>query len=148
LKRLAALLVAVFLVAIGALAQDDASQDDNGFLLNLLENRLSAPGRQIRLSGVTGALSSRARIARVTISDDRGPWLEIDNVELDWSRLALLRGRVAVNRLSAERIAWLRRAETPPVSAADRLPKAEATPFSLPELPVSIQVSELRVGEI
>jgi translocation and assembly module TamB len=148
LKRLAALLVAVFLVAIGALAQDDASQSDNGFLLNQLENRLSAPGRQIRLSGVTGALSSRARIARITISDDRGAWLEIDNVELDWSRLALLRGRVAINRLSAERIAWLRRAETPPVSAADRLPKAEATPFSLPELPVSIQVSELRVGEL
>ena len=68
---------------------------DNGFLINLLEHRLSSPTRQIRLSGVTGALSSRARIAKVTISDPGGVWLAIDNVELDWSRLALLRGRVA-----------------------------------------------------
>ena len=70
---------------------------DNGFLLNLLQNKLSAPGRQIRLSGVSGALSSQARIARITISDDKGPWLQVDNAELDWNRLALLRGRVDVD---------------------------------------------------
>ena len=123
--------VAFVLVAITALAQDVSQEGDNGFLLNLLETRLSAPGRQIRLSGVSGALSSQARIQRVTISDARGAWLEIDNVELDWSRLALLRGRVAVNRLSASRIAWLRRAEIPPQPAA-ACRQAEAKPFQLP----------------
>ena len=115
LKRVAAIFALLLLVAIAAVAQDAGEPDsDNGFLLNLLENRLSAPGRQIRLSGVSGALSSQARIARITISDDKGPWLQVDNAQLDWSRLALLRGRVDINRLSAERIAWLRKAETPP----------------------------------
>ena len=94
MKRVAAIFALLLLVAIAAVAQDAGQPDsDNGFLLNLLENRLSAPGRQIRLSGVSGALSSRARIARITISDDKGPWLQVDNAQLDWSRLALLRHR-------------------------------------------------------
>ena len=147
LKRLLVMLGVLVLVAITALAQDASDDSDNGFLLNLLENRLSTPGRQIRLSGVSGALSSRARIQRITISDAQGAWLEIDNVELDWSRLALLRGRVSVNRLSAERVAWLRRAEMP-ARPANPLPQVEAKPFTLPELPVSIQIAELQVPTI
>jgi translocation and assembly module TamB len=146
LRRVLVTIGLLLLVAIGAVAQDAPDDGDNGFLINLLENRLSAPGRQIRLSGISGALSSRARIQRITISDARGAWLEIDNVELDWSRLALLRGRVSVNRLSAERIAWLRRAEIPP--APPTLPKAEAQPFALPELPVAIQIAELSFPSI
>lgn len=142
MRRIVFLLAALVLVAIAAVAQDGSGdRSDNGFITNLLENQLSSPGRQIRLSGVTGALSSQARIARVTVSDAKGPWLEIDNVELDWSRLALLRGRVSVNRLGAERVAFLRRPETPP--PAPGLPQAEARPFSLPELPVSIQIAAL-----
>ena len=147
MKRIAAIFALLLLVAIAAVAQDANEPDsDNGFLLNLLQNKLSAPGRQIRLSGVSGALSSQARIARITISDDKGPWLQVDNAQLDWSRLALLRGRVDINRLSADRIAWLRKAEMPPPQRG--LPQVEAQPFSLPELPVSIQVRELAVGTV
>ncbi len=147
MRRFIFLLGALVLVAIAALAQDeDGDRSDNGFITNLLENQLSAPGRQIRLSGVTGALSSQARIARITVSDAEGAWLEIDNVELDWSRLALLRGRVSVNKLGAERVAWLRRPETPAQPRA--LPQAEAQPFALPELPVSIQIAELAFPQL
>jgi translocation and assembly module TamB len=146
LRRLAALLGVLVLAALAALAQAPG-EDDNGFLLNLLERQLSTPERQIRLSGVSGALSSRARIARITISDRQGPWLEIENAEIDWTRLALLRGRVDINRLSAERIAWLRRAETP-APTGRRLPQAEATPFAVPELPVSIRVQELSLPSV
>jgi translocation and assembly module TamB len=148
LRRLAAVLGLLVLVALAALAQEATdTEGDNGFLVNLLENRLSTPGRQIRLHGISGALSSQARIDRITVSDARGVWLEIDNVEIDWSRLALLRGRVNVNRLSAERVAWLRRGETPP-AAGPALPQAEAEPFSLPELPVAIELRELAFPSI
>ncbi len=150
LKRLAILFGVLFLAAIAALAQgpDDEDQtSDNGFLLNLLENQLSAPGRQISLRGVTGALSSQAGIEQITISDARGPWLQIDNVVLDWNRAQLLLGRVNVNLLSAERIAWLRKAEPPKKPAID-LDAAEAKPFALPELPVSIDLKELRLDSV
>jgi translocation and assembly module TamB len=148
LRRLAAILGLLALVAIAAVAQDTSEPEaSDSFLLNLLERRLSTPTRQIRLHGVTGALSSRARIAQITVSDPSGRWLEIDNVELDWSRLALLRGRVNINRLSAERITWTRRPEAA-APAGPRLPNAEATPFALPELPLSVNLAELAVAEV
>ncbi|HET9070171.1 MAG TPA: translocation/assembly module TamB domain-containing protein [Amaricoccus sp.] len=141
MRRLLAALGVLVLVAIAALAQEDGGRNDNGFLINLLQNQLSTPSRQIRLSGVQGALSSRARIGQITISDPEGVWLQIDNAEIDWNRLALLRGRVDVNRLTAERVTWLRRANEPPPSR--QLPTAEAQPFSLPELPVSVRLRAL-----
>ncbi len=134
------------IVAIAAMAQDGEGRSDNGFLVNLLENQLSTPTRQIRLSGVSGALSSRARIAQITISDPDGVWLQIDDAELDWSRLALLRGRVDINRLSAGRVEWLRLPGAAP--PARNLPTAEAQPFALPELPVSVQLRELALPDV
>ena len=73
-------------------------------------------------------------------------WLQIDNAEIDWNRLALLRGRVDVNRLSAGRVTWLRRASEP--APARTLPTAEAQPFALPELPVSVQLRELAFPDV
>ena len=98
------------------------------------------------MHGVTGALSSRARIEQISISDQTGRWLEINDVELDWSRLALLRGRVNINRLSARQVNWLRLPVTSPQPA--QLPTAEAQPFALPELPVSVNLDELAIAEM
>ena len=71
---------------------------------------------------------------------------QIDNAEVDWNRLALLRGRVDVNRLSAERVTWMRRASAP--APARTLPTAEAQPFALPELPVSVRLRELAFPDV
>ncbi len=139
MKRLIALVCVLFAVGIAALAQSENTTDDNGFVINMIQNQLSAPGRKIELSGVSGLLSSRARIGGITISDDKGPWLRVDNAELDWTRSSLLLGRLNINRLSAERITWLRLAEAAP------RPTPEAKPFSLPELPVSVRLQELDI---
>ncbi len=147
MKRLVAFLAVLAFVAIAAVAQDTAdTPDDNGFITRFIQNRISAPGREIRLSGVSGALSSQARIERITVSDDQGVWLQIDNAELDWSRLALLRGRVNINRLSAAQISWLRRPVMP--EAKPSLPQAETQPFKLPELPVAVNLSELALPKV
>ena len=138
MKRLLVLVCVLLAVGLAALAQSE-NDNDNGFVLNMIQNQLSAPGRRIELSGVSGLLSSRARIQGITISDDQGPWLRIDNAELDWTRSALLLGRLNINRLRAEQITWLRRGETPPRT------QPEATPFSLPELPVSVRLQELDI---
>lgn len=144
MKRILLTLAAFLLVAIAAMAQDEANDPgDNTFITRFIQNRISAPGREIHLSGVSGALSSSARIQRITVSDDQGPWLQIENVQLDWSRLALLRGRLAINRLAADQILWLRRPVMP--EAPKQLPQAETQPFSLPELPVAVNLDDLSV---
>nr|MBA3325073.1 translocation/assembly module TamB [Paracoccaceae bacterium] len=151
LRRVAALLGVLILLGMAALAQDPGGgdgPDDNGFIIDFLQNRISAPGRQIRLEGVSGALSSRARIAGLTVSDERGVWLRLEGVEIDWSRRQLLLRRVSINRLAVERIVFLRRPVAPERGLADRLPQIEAQPFSLPELPVSLRIAALELPRI
>ncbi len=149
-RRTASLaVVAVVAVAAVAVAQDSQdTADDNGFIINFLQERISAPGRVIRVSGVEGALSSQARIGSLTIADDQGVWLELTGVEIDWTRRSLLLGRVNINRLAVEEVDVRRRPVPHEPTLAERLPEPEATPFSLPELPVSVQVQELALEEI
>lgn len=134
------ILLATCLVPLTAYAQ---GSDDRGFLAGLLEDNLSGAGREVRIEGFQGALSSRAQIAQLTIADDQGIWLRLADVTLDWSRAALLVGRVEVNSLTAGTIELVRLPQTDPDT-----PSPEATPFALPDLPVSIRVGELKADTI
>lgn len=141
MKILAAILLVCFWTNI-ATAQG-ASDEDKGYLTNLIEDNLSGEGRTVTITGFAGALSSEARIAQITISDPDGVWLTLDNVALIWNRSALLRGRIDVEKLVAEKIVLARL----PVSES-AAPAPEATPFSLPELPVGLQLDELDIARI
>ncbi len=130
----------VLALALPATAQDD---EDGGMLVRFLENTLSSDDRYIRVTGLIGALSSKAQIQEITVSDDAGVWLRISDAVLDWNRLALIRGRFSVNALTAGEIAILRSPD--PVPTDPDIPAPEAQPFQLPELPVSIQIGSLNV---
>lgn len=130
-----ALVLSLCLWPMTALAQED----DRGFLTRILEENLSGAGRQVRIEGFSGALSSRAQIAELTISDDAGVWLRLTDVALDWNRGALFSGRVEVTSLTAAEIVLERL--PPPGDAAP--PTPEAVPFALPDLPVSVKLGQV-----
>ncbi|WOI56002.1 translocation/assembly module TamB domain-containing protein [Palleronia sp. LCG004] len=134
-------------LALGLLVTPLSAQDDDGggFLENLIEDRLSGPGFQVDVRGFEGALSSRATLASLVISDDEGPWLTINNAVLDWNRSALLRGRLSVDELTAEEILLPR---LPQADTSVDVPEPEATPFSLPDLPVSIQIGRIAAERV
>lgn len=139
-----ALILALCLVPLTATAQDD----DRGFLTRLLEDNLSGAGREVRIEGFQGALSSRASLSSLTIADDQGVWLRLTDVALDWNRGALLSGRVEVNSLTAAEIVLDRL----PAADPNALPSPEAVPFALPDLPVSVKLGQvsaplIRLGE-
>lgn len=145
--RLAATYTLAAVLAAAPLAAQDSGEDSSGGLLaGFLEDTLSGDNRNIRVTGLTGALSSRAEIERLTVSDDEGAWLTIENAVLDWNRLALVRGNFSVNALSAGLI----RVERAPNPAPPdpELPVPEAVPFQLPDLPVSIEIGEIRADRI
>ncbi|MFY0692937.1 MAG: translocation/assembly module TamB domain-containing protein [Paracoccaceae bacterium] len=121
-----------------------AQEDDRSFLTGLLEDVLSDAGREVRIEGFKGALSAQATIERLTIADDTGIWLTLEKVQLDWRRLALLKGRLEVEQLSAARLEMPRA----PVRDASGLPSPEAGGFSLPDLPVSVDVQTFKVDRI
>lgn len=129
-------------LAMPAMAQDDSG----GLLEGLLESSLSDQNRQISVTGLTGALSSKASIESITIADEDGIWLTIRNAELDWSRLALVRGDFLVNELSAEEIIVTRAPKPAPQELT--LPSPEAQPFALPELPVSVNIGKIAIGTL
>ena len=135
-----ALLIAAFLLPGLAWAQED----DRDYLTAFLEDTLSDAGRKVTVTGFVGALSSQATIEQLTIADDDGIWITLNGVRLDWSRSALFSGQVEVSELSALEILVAR----PPVAAGDATPSPEASGFSLPELPVSINIDRVAAERI
>ncbi|MCC5989398.1 MAG: translocation/assembly module TamB domain-containing protein [Pararhodobacter sp.] len=144
---LLAALATVLLLALPVLAQQQPNEDDVGFITRTLQGFLSDAGREVRIRGFEGALSSRARIQEMSIADDEGVWLILRDVTMQWNRAALLDRRVDINELSAREIVLLR----PPVGEEDDRPLPSATarePFSLPELPVSVRIGDLRAERV
>lgn len=135
--------IAMVLLALPALAQDTA-EEEKSFFVSFLENQLSTPDRQIRISNIQGVLSSSATIGEITVADRRGVWLRIVNASIDWSRTALiLRQRLEIARLAAENIEIMRR----PLPR-EGLPSPEARSFRVPELPIAVNLERLEVSSL
>lgn len=135
--------LAICLLPLAASSQEDAAatERDRDFLTAYLEDNLSSLGRIVRIEGFRGALSSRATFDELTIADDEGVWITVRNGAIGWKRSALLAGRVEISEMSAAEIDLPRA----PGSAG---PSAEASGFSLPELPVSVDIGTLRADRV
>ncbi|TDK52123.1 translocation/assembly module TamB domain-containing protein [Antarcticimicrobium luteum] len=136
------LLSALLAPPLRAQVSDD---DAGGLLVRFLENTLSDDNRRIEVTGLEGAFSSRATIEKLTVSDAQGVWLTLSGAVLDWNRMDLVRGTFSVNALTADRIVIARKPL--PADAVD-LPSPEAQPFSLPELPVAVELGEIGVESL
>ncbi|MCX2721042.1 translocation/assembly module TamB domain-containing protein [Roseibium salinum] len=139
------ILIALAFLNLGfpATAQETPEEERSRFL-SFVENRLSTPNRSIRIRNIQGVLSSEATIGEITIADHEGVWLRIQGVTIDWNRSALiLRQRLDVERLAAETIEMLRMPLPDP-----GLPAPEAGTFTVPELPISIDLGQLEVERL
>ncbi len=142
MRRFCAYVLIWLLVGMTPLmAQDE--EESGGLLVDFLQDTLSGDSRYIKVTGLEGALSSQATIRQITVSDDEGVWLTINDAVLDWNRLALLKGQFSVNALSAQEIILARSPN--PVKAEATLPSPEAQPFQLPDFPVEITLDKIAV---
>ncbi|WMT92024.1 translocation/assembly module TamB domain-containing protein [Pelagibacterium sp. H642] len=163
MRRLAAIAITLFALAVPqlALGQEPAEgeslmdvlaratqlneSEQRSFLVQFVEDRISTPDRQIRLNGINGALSSNASIDQITISDTEGIWLIIENAALTWDQGALVFGRLEIQSLSADSIAYIRN----PVSTEEpAAPSPEAGGFSVPEFPVAVILESLSIPSV
>ncbi|WP_413720772.1 translocation/assembly module TamB domain-containing protein [Silicimonas sp. MF1-12-2] len=126
---------------------DESSSDEEqgGLLERFIEDNLSGEGREVSIRGFAGALSGRATLDNLTVKDDQGEWLILNDVVLDWSRLALFRGRLEVTELTAAEIMMPR---LPVPSETAEPPTPEASGFSLPELPVSVAIDSVAAERV
>ena len=138
-----AILFPAAVMAQGLAELSQQEPDDRGFLTRMLERNLSAEDRTVTVEGFEGALSSRATFTRLTIADADGVWLTISDGAIQWNRAALLRGRIDIAEMSAARI------ELPRLPApAEREARAETGEFSLPELPVGINIARIHAERV
>lgn len=145
---LAALMVPAIAVPVALVAQDVLSLPDEqqkDWLTSFVEDRLSTPERQIRLSNIDGILGSDVSVREITISDQEGVWLRVNNASLNWNQAALFTGRLEVRSLRADSIEYIRNAI--PAEGVD-LPPPEAGTLEIPEFPVAIQLGELAVPRV
>ena len=137
------LIIAAACLWAGQGVAQETSEEDKGYLTNLIEENLSGAGREVNIVGFEGALSSEATIEQMTIADEEGIWLTLEDVVLQWNRSAILRGVIDVEQLRAAEIVVARA----PITEEEG-PSPEAQPFSLPELPVSISLDALEIDRI
>ena len=138
------LAVPAVIMAQDVLTMDNEEQKD--WLTSFVQDRLSTPERQIRLSNIDGALGSDVSIREITISDAEGVWLRVNNARLNWNQAALFAGRLEVRSLAADSIEYIRNAV--PVEGAVDLPAPEAGSFQVPELPVAVIIDELSIPSV
>lgn len=139
---IAPLFVAIALAVGTALAQEG---DDKSGFVRFLENLLSAPDRQVSLTGVEDAFSWHPKVERITVSDSEGVWLQLDGVEIVWTRAALFRRMLDIDVLRAARVTMLRMpvvAETSEASGGVSGPPLEITidTLALPQIALAAPV--------
>ena len=123
-----------------------AGESDVGYLTRLLQDSLSGAGREVRISGFQGALSSRATFDLLSIEDDEGVWLLVEDAALQWNRSALFQRRIEIAEISARRITVLRAPVGAESESSDELFTLPS--FELPELPVSVRLDQLQIDEV
>lgn len=101
-------------------------------LVTWLNGVLSTSEQTVRVEGLTGWLPQQARLASLTLTDRQGLWLQVQDIQLDWSPLQWFRGQLHITKIAAERCHILRMpegTEPPPARGLTR-------PMTLPDVTV------------
>lgn len=97
-------------------------------------------GGAVTLEGLGGRFPDRLRLSRLGLRDGAGVYLTADEVALDWSPLALLRGQARIERLRASRLDLARLPQPAPGGPA-------SSSASTTRLPVRVTLQRLEIGQ-
>ncbi len=111
-------------------------------LAGLVSKAASGPDGGLDFSGLSGFFPTNLRVAAISYRDREGPWLTAENVHLRWSFTSLLRGRLLIETVSADRVDVLR----PPLPAEEDS-KASSSGGAL-RLPVGVDLNELEIRDL
>lgn len=115
------------------------------FVTAQIESAASSPGSSLEIGEIDGFFPVHFAVTDVAMRDGEGPWLAVDRIGVEWAPLALLAGRVDIDRIAIGRI------DLPRTPAPTVVPEEEAEadePFTWPSLPLAIDLGSLRVDEI
>ena len=121
-----------------------ASSFGHSWLTAELTRTLTDTDTKATITGLDGTLPFHLRLARLDLADRDGVWLTVENAAVDLDATALLRGTARIDRISAGHI-LVARAPLPPTNPA---PATTSETFTLPHLPVALEVGTLSAPAI
>lgn len=138
-------LLAFVVLAVTTVTLFVSWRDDDGgtYLSDIIAKTLSSEGNKVEIGSVEGALSSKIVLRNLTMTDRDGVWLTMDRAELDWSRAALITGKLSVNLLQIDHLDILRK---PQIGASAATADQQSATF--PELPVKAVVKNFQMLEL
>ena len=84
-------------------------QTGRDLVVRLAEGRQVAGYGRLTISGLEGNLFDRLTARRITLSDEEGVWLELEEAVFEWTPAALLANTLDIAELSVQRASVLRR---------------------------------------
>lgn len=115
------ILVLLMVATAGIAVVTLTGQTGRDLIVRLADGRQIAGYGQLSLSGLSGNPFDRLSVARISLTDEEGEWLVIEDATLEWTPMALLGGTLDIAELDVRRADVLRapvRAETEPGGGA------------------------------
>ncbi len=123
------------------------------YLASVAGSVASTDGQSVEITGLSGLATGSIRVGRIALGDKDGVVAKLEGVEVDWSPLALLSQKLAVQNLKVSRTEILRVPQSPdaegaPGSApADQGTEASGSAGLLPVEIDAFQFGEIVLGE-
>ncbi len=136
--RIGLVLVAIPVLAIAIIV---AAANINPGRRLIESETASLTGGMVRIDGLAGRFPDALRVARIQISDAKGPYVTVSGVTLDWSPLKLLRRTAVIDQLLADRLDFARLPESEPTPASG---STSGGSFSLP---VKVDLRHLHIAQ-
>lgn len=97
----------------------------------------------VQLSGLAGSFPSHLTLEQLQLRDAAGVWLTAKRIELDWTPLAYLEGRLQIDRLhvAAVDMERLPQGSSTPGSSEASIPRIDVTDASFDELHLGSQLA-------
>jgi translocation and assembly module TamB len=135
-RELLALILGLLILFAGALVLLDTAPGHR-FIVDRLAKVETASGLNIRIGRIDGSIFGKSRLRNVAVSDNRGVFLTVPQIELDWAPGAWLYNSLHIDRLSSR------------VVRLHRLPKLKPTGRKGPILPgFDIHIGELAIDRL
>lgn len=103
------------------------------YIAATVSETLSDKKNKIQLTPITGLFPFDISFAHLSLADEQGIWLQLDNVRLNWSLLALFNGELKIDELSSQSLHLHR---LPP--SAPKKDEPLQIPTELPEIDLNL----------
>ncbi|BBK39569.1 translocation/assembly module TamB [Allostella sp. ATCC 35155] len=141
----AAIVLLLLLVLVAGLFGAAQTRIGRDWIADMIADAASAPGSRVAIAGIEGLVPFAMTVRELSVADDAGTWLTVENLEIDWLATEILSRRLRLGLMEAERV----RLERLPALPAEEAPAQQpAGPPTLPQLPLTLSLDRIAIERL